>query len=35
MHLLIDLAIVTGGDKDAHGFVTLAVACVALRPIDQ
>jgi len=35
MHLLIDLAIVNGGNKDAHRFVTRAVACVALRPIDQ
>jgi hypothetical protein len=35
MHLLIDLAIVVGGDGDAHRLVTRAVACVALHPIDQ
>ncbi len=35
MHLLIDLAIVAGGDGDAHRLVTRVLACVALHPIDQ
>ena len=35
MHLLIDLAIVNGGNKDAHRFVTRAVGREEPRPIDQ
>ena len=35
MHLLIDLALGAGGDEDAHRFVTRAVGCEALLPINQ